>query len=307
MSESSKIKIGEDILIFIKEKNKVSVKDICKVFSLSKKDVMDVTDLYMKKELIGIEYKFTTAYFYITEGGILYIDQGIGSVDKKIKRDNGKPKEKLTILIEELNSQITSDNVEAAADTYSKIIINLNDMNDVSVIPEVLEISRIKEFLNNKLKFYFNPSNLEKPINNLIDKCKIALKADKVEESKKLYDEAFGLFATLPSDFVQYKSTIGDDLVELYKELNIRYLKILNVKAVDIDNHITELINTGNGYLEKNNFKGAFEVYSRCISVINDIPKPFLKRRMDLYNKLFEYYKEIGMKADIVRMRHELG
>ncbi len=307
MPESAEI--TQEILTLLREKKKISSEDIAKRFDKTQEEIFSIMNPLLKEQKVDVEYKYTIPYFYLSasaHGQLQKQKNPAPEINPTLLKSEPLTPE-IAHLIEEFKEKIAQKKIPPAAETYQKILSALYTTPEVHRIPYILTIAGLKTQLGEILKDDFDIKTVEHTIQNLIEQCQVHLSNKRIVEAKQSYEHAFALYNQIPDDFIERKSKLRPTLIDLYKEVNAQYSKLMYWKLIEVTAYIEDLLKTGKNYLSHNDLRGALDIYGRCIEVLNKLPPAFIKKRMAIYNELFEFYKETSIKADIQKLQQEIS
>ena len=319
IDNSDKVLIAQRFVDLVKAKRKASIDEISHILGIAHEKVLEVANTLIKNKIFGVEYKFTTPYFYINrnmedfrldkiglfEAEEKNLEQKSGDMPGDMPHSSANPASEIEELIDLLSASLKEKKFAKIADAYKNLLIKLPLIQDLRRARYMVEVSLIKKELQKEMEGCFDFNAAEKIINSLIERCNYHLTNGNVAEAKKVYEEASVVHRNIPDDYFEQKSLLGDRLMELYKQINTSLLRLLSSKALEVSKHIEELISNAKIYISQNNFNGAADIYKRCVDIIDKVPQSFLKQRLELYNELFNLYKQINIKADIKRLQYE--
>ncbi len=137
--------------------------------------------------------------------------------------------------------------------------------------------------------------------------AKIEVLSKKAEESlnREDFDSAFlevkdvnELFDTLPRGFLEQKSRIETNLLNLSKRISFFEKEHASKKFNTIKERITKLFTSLNNYLQRNENELAKEMYKEIITLYNNFPKGYLREKTEIKNKILIAYGQLMINSD---------
>lgn len=292
----------QQLVRYVGSKDRVSIKELGQNFDLDDEQLLSILNPLIKEKIVGVEYKFAQPHFYLNADDDPQFQNKLAAILYGKNVETGEKysddeREANKHLIERFKGHVASRELQNAADSYKEILEAFDRTKDVKRIHELMAVAQHIEELDGHLLEAFDVRPMEKRIREILQRCREYLRIKKVHEAKQHYEEAYALFNSIPDDFVEKKTKLSNELLDLYKQVNDHYSKLLYWRLVEVSTHIDELLKTGKAYLEHNDFRGAYDIFSRCVEVLEQLPETFLKKRFAIYNELFDFYKQTSIKS----------
>ncbi len=128
---------------------------------------------------------------------------------------------------------------------------------------------------------------------NLIDKKNFT-------EAAKRFNELKGLYAQLPTGFLQKKSELHDKLVKLHETLVTNRAKVYSTDLSRKSAIISKYLDNGWNSLEKEDVDAAAKAYQEIRVLQKTLPAGFMQKKIQIGEKITEFYEEFAaMKTEI--------
>ena len=294
VEDTKQIETGVDKLIkLIEKKNKVSLNDAAKELAIPKEVLEEWVNFLEEKELITVEYKFTTPYLVKREITKKEIEQ---KTKEFVGRKEGFIRKVETTLTTIDAERDALGNLKQEFDVLSKGVEGdvKSVENDIVILEryETLKRGIDKEIIKQQKDFQDNINQLNKT----------------VLEKAKCYEAFVGKIRNLEIKLYQDKTRTDDMMIsqENIKENLIHLVEVTNVIQGEIkkqDSMIGE-DKTEIKHLEKaaekakKDFTKGVEKINKLIDKSKDQEKAIITSQQDILKKVFEHSKHIDSSVN---------
>ncbi len=124
------------------------------------------------------------------------------------------------------------------------------------------------------------------------------IKAGKIDDAIKNYNEAKKAFDSLPNEFISEKVKIQEKMIPLYTAISAMYSSHASSEISKGIRQVNLLIAEMKSKVDSGDIGGSEKVYEQMKVVFRSLPEGYVKEKIDLQNSIIEIYEYMLSKSE---------